>query len=209
MEHKPGSSRKELPRPPFHQGWDQRIQTFIKNHINLLILVLLLVITAWGMESDHLAFVLGLICIGAISYFQGLALAMVIGVVWSGLDLYTWSKHGFIISQILIEFVSNALIAWLGYAHKEQSKIQKQKQAVTSHVDPVLPWAVANEIRTSLAAVRYLLFPLEQDSQYDVHTATSELTRMEELFSELEKKQHQRAASSERPHIEKSRVGNS
>lgn len=114
---------------------------------------------------------------------------MMVGVIWSGIDIYTWTEHSIVISQILIEFISNALIAWLGYGHKKQSLLQREKAANNSHVDPVVPWAVANEIRTSLAAVRYLLFPLEHDSNQAVHTATTELSRVEELFNELERKQ--------------------
>ncbi|MCL6445925.1 MAG: hypothetical protein K6T83_21190, partial [Alicyclobacillus sp.] len=51
-----------------------------------------------------------------------------------------------------------------------------------------VPWAVVNDIRTSLAAIRFLLFPLHTDEKDPaLQKATMELSRLERIFSQMER----------------------
>lgn len=52
----------------------------------------------------------------------------------------------------------------------------------------VLPWKVINDVRTSLSAIRFLLFHIQNKelSNEEIQDATTELYRLEKLFQDLE-----------------------
>jgi len=72
------------------------------------------------------------------------------------------------------------------HAWRETERARRQ---VT--LESVMPWDVTNDIRTSLAAIRYLLFPYDQtaitgDTIASITKATDEIQRIENLFHEYE-----------------------
>lgn len=168
---------------------DRHIVAFLVTHSNLITAIVTLGLAVWGIMVGHVSFFVGLIIIGAVSYFLGITLGLSVGVVLSFLRLFNPDPRTPWFTTLLVELLGYICIAWLGYRHKEQQQRQKVQDFSTSHRDQVLSWAVANEIRTSLAAVRFLLFPLHDEyTSRQLETVTKELSRLEELFSQIEAK---------------------
>ncbi|EJY54431.1 metallophosphoesterase [Alicyclobacillus hesperidum URH17-3-68] len=106
------------------------------------------------------------------------------------LSVKTGHEFNATLTTALFEFVGYLLVARLGFKHRqEQNVLQKRGQTAMTHRDQVMPWHVSNDIRTSLAAVRFLLFPIrDEQNHYSVDEAMNELSRLEKLFEEMEKK---------------------
>lgn len=170
---------------------DRLTVNLIQTHTNLIAAGIALGLCMWGLTAHHMSIVLGMVAIGAVSFFFGIALAMVAACGLFIFDLCHLGLSGFPVSVELVKLVGYICISWLGYRHKEQQTIQKQVS--DAHPDQVVPWAVVNEVRTSLAAVRFLLFPLhDQHKGQDLQKVTSELSRLENIFTQLEQKERQR-----------------
>lgn len=108
--------------------------------------------------------------------------------VGANIVLYAVHRHPHL-DAALIAFVEFCAMAWLGFQHQRQTTTTHQQQD-NSHSDQVVPWAVANDIRTSLAAIRFLLFPLHGDAKDSaVEQATMELSRLEHIFSQIEREE--------------------
>lgn len=165
---------------------DRFIVNFLLSHTNLITALATLGLAVWGLSLGHRIFFLGLIVIGALSYFFGMTLGLSVGMLLGLTRLLHPVPGTPRVTIAIVELVGYVCIAWLGYRHKEQKQLQK----VQEHTDPILPWAVANEVRTSLAAVRFLLFPLHDEHTSDqLETVTKELSRLENIFSEIEIRQ--------------------
>ncbi len=164
---------------------DDMTITFVQNRANLVAALITLGICVWGWTSGRHGFVFTMMAMGAVGYFAGLTVALVAGLSFIGIGLSSSSTH--IASAILLEWGGYVCIGWLGYRHK---KVQRAQVAADTHPAWVLPWAVVNEVRTSLAAVRFLLFPTHEDHKSQaLQQATNELSRLEQLFNELEQSQ--------------------
>lgn len=167
---------------------DRQIVSFLITHSNLITALVTLGLAIWGLSVGHISFFVGLIIIGAISYFLGITLGLSLGVLLSVWRLFNPDPHTLWFATLLVELLGYISISWLGYRHKEQQQRQKVQEIASHHRDQVMSWAVANEIRTSLAAVRFLLFPLhDENTSHQLDTVTKELARLEELFSQMEK----------------------
>jgi hypothetical protein len=174
---------------------DEWLIQFLQTHFNLLMAMVLVGLCVWGLISGYAPFVVGLLVVGAVSYFFSLALALACGIVFTVLDIGLGAYNGFNISSILLQCVGYSCSAWLGFRHKQQKEQAKQRLLATQdgHEPQVLPWAVVNEVRTSLAAVRFLLFPLhDEHKSQELKKATDELSRLESLFNQIEQEELQR-----------------
>jgi hypothetical protein len=172
--------------------WDKRLVRFVRNRAHLFAAAVALVLCVWGLSAGHAGFAAGMIILGAVGYFLGLTIAIGLGVVLTAVDVYVAMHTGVVPSTLLLEMIGYSCIAWLGYSHREQKERQK-RLAMEVHEPQVLPWSVVNEVRTSLAAIRFLLFPLHGDgSNQEVRRATDELSRLERLFTEMEKEERTR-----------------
>ncbi|MCL6517218.1 hypothetical protein, partial [Alicyclobacillus sp.] len=177
------------------QSWcsrlDARLVGFVRTHAHLFAATCALLLCVWGLTVRHVGFALGMVILGAVGYFIGLVVALGIGVVLTALDVYAAIHTDWVASTLLLEMVGYACIAWLGYSHRQQKERQK-RMALEIHEPQVLPWSVVNEVRTSLAAIRFLLFPLHGDNNQEVRRATDELSRLERLFTEIEREEKAR-----------------
>ncbi|MCF8567213.1 hypothetical protein LLE49_21055 [Alicyclobacillus tolerans] len=166
---------------------DHYIVDFLLSHANLLLALVVLGLGIWGIFLQHIVFIVALMVIGALSYFFGISVALLTGLFLSVVRLI----HPYLptsVTVVIVELVGYGTIAWLGYRHKEQKR--QQKESASSHADHVMPWTVANEMRTSLAAVRYLLFPLHDEAtSQNLETVTKELSRIEDMFNKIEASQ--------------------
>lgn len=164
----------------------------IQMRSNLLIALIVVTLCIWGSSTGHVWFVAGIMVVGALSYFFGIVVALLGGLAFTSVELFAAAVPHMQASVIFMEITGYVMITWLGYRHKEQKELQQehiqQKQQFVSHSAQVIPWSVTNEVRTSLAAVRFLLFPLDIDEQTDptLEKATAELSRLEHLFKEME-----------------------
>jgi hypothetical protein len=170
---------------------DRAVVSVIERHTNLLSAIAVLCLCAWGIVTQHTWFVLGILGVGAVAYTLGATLALMAGLALTLLGIRT--EHGFnlTLTTTLFEFVGYMLVARLGFKHRQQqAALRRQRQTGPSHRDRVIPWHVSNDIRTSLAAVRFLLFPVN-DGQHGhaVEEAVKELARLERLFQEMEEDQ--------------------
>ncbi|MCL6547304.1 MAG: hypothetical protein K6T30_00170 [Alicyclobacillus sp.] len=167
---------------------DRRAADLIRTHSNLLTAIAVLAILVWGLSAGYAWFVLMTVVLGAVSYFLGLSLALVCGLAFTLVDGYVKVKYGYPVSAVLLESVGFACIAWLGFRHREQKEQEVERMAMRLKGEKspqVLPWTAVNEIRTSLAAVRFLLFPLNEENQ-NLKKAADEISRLETLFREME-----------------------
>ncbi len=175
---------------------DQRFVNFLQRHMDLVLAVGALGLVVWAAATNHPTYMVEIAVVGAVSFFAGfvesLGLALVLiawGLIQSALD-----HAGFNISSGMMQIFGYGCVAWLGFRHREQQRRQKQRvNSSLPHADSVIPWAVANEVRTSLAALRFLLFPLdEQETPRSIRQVTDELKRLEDIFSEIERQEADR-----------------
>ncbi len=167
----------------------------LQTRFNLLMALALVGLCIWGLVSGLAWFVGALAVVGALGYFFGLAVSLLCGVVFTGLDIGFGLHAGLSITPVLVQCVGYGCSAWLGFRHKQQKQQTMQRLLTTQdgHEPQVLPWAVVNEIRTSLAAIRFLLFPLhDEHTSQELKKATDELSRIEALFTEIEQEELQR-----------------
>ncbi|WDL97278.1 hypothetical protein [Alicyclobacillus sp. ALC3] len=170
---------------------DQRVIRVMDLHTNLMTAVIVLGLCSWGLVTGHLWFVILLISTGAAGYYFGATSALALSVFGVlGLTVRA-GYHGFnlTLTTALFEWVGLLLVARLGVQHRqERAALAHQSDVPASHRDHVLPWHVSNNVRTSLAAVRFLLFPVQDDrNRQALETAVAELARLEQLFEAIEK----------------------
>lgn len=182
------------------QAWDEAFLAFGRTHLPLWMALLSSLLAVFGLFSGFPWFSLRLALIGSLAYFGGLVPALCVGFF----SCTAWAVDGFLhpsmttdttLSLAIVQGIGVVNICWLGYHH---AMLRRQQEARTrgggdgldvgrnGTTDSVLPWRVVNDIRSSLAAVRFLLFPL-RDGVEDgsVRAATSELERLESLFQGL------------------------
>jgi hypothetical protein len=173
--------------------FDEQAMDYIRVHANLLRTVLMLGLCVWGIWQNHVSVAVGIIVTGAISYFVGFILSLTAGFSWVVVSAMTEPTIGSIAAALMINFVGFSCVAWLGYQHKE-TKEQKQTRETPgsqskTHSDQVVPWDVTNDVRTSLAAIRFLLFPIHEEKRTnELEVASRELSRLEQVFKEIEEK---------------------
>lgn len=187
---------------------DRRFVGFIAEHIDLLLAVTAWGVALWSVFTGEAIYVLALAAVGAVSFFVGfipsLGVSALIELIFV-IDRIR-GNHWLGTAVLMVEAFGYGCVAWLGFRHREQQRLQKEMVMSTVHNDSVMPWVVANEIRTSLAAIRFLLFPLhEVESKGDstdesLRQATRELQRLEKIFTDMEKSQAERLnADSQEP----------
>ncbi len=144
----------------------------------------------WGLALHQGWFVLSILVVGGFSYFLGVTIGFTAGVVWTGiLFLISPNPLNVTFTEGIIHLLGYVLVSLLGHRHKAEALQQSEQITSRPHESQMVPWAVANEMRTSLAAIRFLLFPLHDDNNYrELERATSELSRLESIFTEIEKK---------------------
>jgi hypothetical protein len=172
---------------------DERLLSIVWKHSNLLTAVAALLVWIWAVVTHQEWVALGIILTGAVSYWFGVLTAVAVSVVFLAIGNF----HPALSFPVLVAQTVGFLSAsWLGYRHKEEKILEVERMAQSSqssHPDQVLPWAVVNEIRTSLAAIRFLLFPIDDDKKTkELQKATLELSRLENLFHEIEKQDQRR-----------------
>ncbi|MBX6352390.1 MAG: hypothetical protein IRZ10_03575 [Thermoflavifilum sp.] len=174
---------------------DRQLSLFWRRRPMLAPAATLLTLVVWGgMEHDPL-FVLTLAVVGALAYTTGLVVGFVASALGTVLLVaLRWGHTGVQVEVAmangLVMGLGLLLSAWMGYHHRRVREMARkwseaQTTAALHHRPHVLPWAVANEIRTSLAAIRYLLFPVHGQADPEaLQRATRELARLEALFDE-------------------------
>ncbi len=173
---------------------DDCVIVYIRIHANLLRSILMLGLCIWGIWQHHVSIVEGIVITGAISYYASFLISLLIGVFWSIMSVTTEPTIGAAVSALMIYVVGFSCVSWLGYQHRETALWKHSREAIheqTAHIhhDQVVPWAVANDIRTSLAAIRFLLFPIhEERNATELEIASRELQRLEQVFKEIEEK---------------------
>lgn len=170
---------------------DQRFVDFLQRHMDLVLAVGVLGLVIWAGATNRPGYVLEIAIVGAVSFYAGFVESLGLGLLLIGWGMFERAVGipGLDISSGMMQVVGYGCVAWLGFRHREQQRREKERvHTRRSHADSVIPWAVANEVRTSLAAVRFLLFPLdEQETPRSIRQATDELRRLEEIFSEIER----------------------
>ncbi len=167
---------------------DKRVMLFTVRHENLMVAIAIAGLAVWGGMTGHPAFIFGLALVGATAYFAGVIIAVCMAFLLMGLDLFLGHISFESSSVVILQLIGYCSVAHLGYKHKtlraEQRTLKKGHQ---------VPWAVINEVRTSLSAIRFLLFPLQGDdtSNEELKKATSELSRLEKIFQDIERENHE------------------
>ncbi len=170
---------------------------YIRVHANLLRTILMLGFCVWGVWQQHFSVITGIIVSGAVSYYIGFLVSLTVGIAWSVIIAMTTPTISGIISTLMISLVGFSCVSWLGYQHKETAELEQSKESLKkpsnhTHTDQILPWAVANDVRTSLAAIRFLLFPIHEEKKLnELEIASRELSRLEQVFREIEEKAKQ------------------
>jgi hypothetical protein len=173
---------------------DRAFVAYLERHLDLLLAILAAGLVLWAIATRHAGYVPEVCAVGAVSFFigflpsLGVALAL---TIWRVTHLIL-VVHAVDASSVMMEVFGYGCVAWLGFRHREAQRRQKeQRESVVAPVaGSVIPWAVANEIRSSLAAVRFLLFPLQTkaektEGERPIEQATAELSRLEALFNQL------------------------
>ncbi|WP_067622541.1 hypothetical protein [Alicyclobacillus acidiphilus] len=176
---------------------DERMMMFVRLHGNFMLAIGVVGLAVWGAISNHPSYIFGLAFAGASAYVSGLVCGLCISMLYLCGNVVLDPGHLFAgqslvtdIGTILLQVIGYLAVVFLGYKHKTLREFQK----AASKANQVLPWAVVNEVRTSLSAIRFLLFPLQDDTQSreEIQKATSELSRLEQLFHDLERNRNQK-----------------
>lgn len=169
---------------------DQTVVSALDNHANLTTTLVVIGLCAWGIITKHLWFDAGVACIGAISYYLGATISFIVALVLVSLNIHGGPQFSQSVTASLCELVGYILVARLGFEHRqEQTSLKRRQNEHESHSDQVIPWHVSNDMRTSLAAIRFLLFPVKDESNGPaLDEAVRELARLESLFQSLESK---------------------
>lgn len=180
MIHNPVNLRSRL------STLDGTLVEWIWSHMNLLTAVATLAICTWAVTNDRVEITAGIFVVGALGYFLGLIVGLGFGFIFFAVNMLSVPFTGNDVTAAMLGFVGYCVASWLGYQHSEEKQME-QERAKHTHPDQVLPWDMVNEVRTSLAAVRYLLFPMHDTPDQKLDLATKELSRLESLFNEFEK----------------------
>lgn len=183
---------------------DQQVVRAMDLHTNLMTALIVVGLCSWGLVTGHFWFVILLVCTGAAGYYLGATIALILSVLGvAGLSISS-GYHGFnlTLTTALFEWVGLLLVARLGVRHSQQREVLATQSAMPpSHRDQVMPWHVSNNVRTSLAAVRFLLFPVEDErNRQALEQAVAELARLEQLFEAIES-HHPDEQPSDRPQV--------
>lgn len=170
-------------------AFDHAVVNTMDQHTNLMTAIIVVGLCGWGIATQHIWFVIFVIMIGAAGYYLGATIALTVSFA-----LALWSTHSggqsfdLTITTAVFEFTGYSLIARLGVRHRhERAALQRTKLKALSHRDQVMSWQVSNHVRTSLAAVRFLLFPLQdQENQQALEQAVQELARLESIFQSMD-----------------------
>ena len=169
---------------------DSALVGFISSHANLFLACTALGLAAWEVSRHSFWPVAAMTLIGALGYYFGLTISLFAAspfLVWGAVSLLTASGSSF--AELILQALGYSSIGWLGFRHKT---IAHRQRASASHDPQILPWNTVNEVRTSLAAIRFLLFPLQNpSSNQELTDVTKELARLEGLFNEMEQRQAQ------------------
>lgn len=178
---------------------DRVVIRTIDQHTNLMTAVIVLGLCSWAILTHHLWFVVLVVLVGAAAYYLGVTVALLLSVVADLTRTLLSTAHGFdlIVTTALFEGAGYLLVARLGVLHRRQrTALQNQRVVPPSHRDHVLPWQVTNHIRTSLAAVRFLLFPVEDERNHQaLEQAVEELARLETIFQSIEENPPEQTAT--------------
>lgn len=180
----------------FHRPETARVDAaflrFIQAHANLFLACIALGLSVWEIFRHEYLLACGVVLTGAVGFFCGLLFGLCAAVPFLAHSVYLQiiSSH-FSVAAIALQVLGFTCIAWLGYRHK--SVIYQQTLPMQVRHDPqVLPWNTVNDVRTSLAAIRFLLFPLQCHApKQELLEVTNELSRLEDLFQEMEARQPQ------------------
>lgn len=185
------AQRRRLQARPFARlsSVDRVIIQAMDQHTNLMTAVIVAGLCGWGIVTSHLWFVVLVIVIGAAGYYLGATIALSASVI-AAVALNLIAVHGFdlTITTALFEWVGYLLVARLGVRHRQERLVLLEQAArPASHNDQVMPWHVSNNVRTSLAAVRFLLFPVEDEQNHQaLEKAVEELARIESIFESMD-----------------------
>lgn len=178
---------------------DRQFVHFIERHSDLFIALATSILLVWALVAGQLLYVAAILVVGAVSFFVGfiesvtVALLVIGGIALRQLPL----AQGLDVSSLMMEAFGFGCVSWLGYRHREEQRLQKERAKTPPHAASVIPWVVTNEVRTSLAAVRFLLFPFQESkptgeltmTTLPIAKAADELQRIENLFLEYERAQ--------------------
>lgn len=170
------------------ETWNERSTKYLVRHVFISLSITGLGIFVAELGALHLNLALVLLAVGALSYWFGLLPSSVISLIWVLCILFL-NVAGHVSSEaVIIHVVGLADVVFLGASHKLEVNTLKSVQQRLHRDggrDRVLPWAVANDIRSSLAAVRFLLFPIQEESnKRELEIAAKELSRIEEIISQ-------------------------
>lgn len=165
---------------------DFKVLATARNNSNLLTAIAAVITCVWALSTHQAWTVLGIVLTGAVSYSLGFTTSIVMALLFIvASDIRPTITLPFVATQ-MVGYLS---VVWLGYRHKEEKILEEVRMSQANHPDQVVPWVVVNEVRTSLAAVRFLLFPVHDDKKtQELQKATLELSRLEGIFREMEKK---------------------
>ncbi len=160
--------------------FDSSVRNFLQSHANLIVA---LVIVGILIRLHTIWLLGGLVITGVLGYFAGISIGLMSSFVLSGIGFYLWITHGLPdSSHVVLDTISYWCNVWLACQYRREKKVQQN-----GHHDQVMSWAVANEIRNSLAAIRFVLFPIQENaSDTNIDRVTAEIVKIERYFEEIE-----------------------
>ena len=160
--------------------FDSRVGSFLQSHTSLIVV---LIIVGILLRLHTIWFLAGLVITGVFGYFAGISIGLASSFVLSGLGFYYWIRHGCPeSSHVVLETISYWCNVWLACKHRKEKKVQQN-----GHHDQIMSWAVANEIRNSLAAIRFVLFPIQENApDSNIERVTEEIVKIERFFEQIE-----------------------
>ncbi|SHL11514.1 hypothetical protein [Alicyclobacillus tolerans] len=175
------------------QRMENQLLDTAARYLNLLLAFVAIVFAIYGVWAGFPWFALRLAIIGALSYFlsflPGLLLGLITCIIW--MEQHSALYPFDVLSAFgIVQGIGTINICWLGYRHALEKRQYMQPHQPKSHQitknERIVSWQILNDLRSSLAAVRFLLFPGGTNiTQRNLDDAMEELARLEQLVGKI------------------------
>lgn len=161
---------------------DKITLTYIQSCEYLIYMFLILSLCTWNISLHHDSILIGMAIILIAENYIGQTYTLAAGIVFSFVVLPLEPISRTSITLLLINLIGFCCAAWIGFSIKKSENFSAYTDSYQ-----IIPWTVFNDTRTSLAAMRYLLFSINQKQKItELERAYNELSRLEKMFKGIE-----------------------
>jgi len=131
---------------------DAHFSSWIRTHLDLLIVLVILLLVLWGFSTGRNLFIFGMAFVGAVGYFGGLIVALSYMIIIFGIEISVVGLAHISLSVMIDETIGFLNVAWLGFRHKLLQEVQRYAMN-QKHPDQIIPWTAVITCPVMMAMV--------------------------------------------------------